>query len=580
MNLRVALATALTVILLIPACTASSPTGPRQGGVFIDGTSAGDAETLNWIVAADSASFSYSGQTMDSLATYDSNWKVVLRHLAKPVEISPDGLTYTMTVRDDLNWTDGTKVTSADYVYTLNNLMFSDWLNYTYQSDWQEEVDGKPEFVKVVAVDETTFRIIRQTVDPEFIDNAIYGITPLPKHIVHKYEGDIKAFTQAPELNNLSYTGNLGPYKFKEWIRNDKFVVSRNPDYYLAKEPGNLDSPFFDEYESKILGTPAAVHAAMEAGDITYTGIDPDQVARFQRMPNIKVYTIPTRGYQVVQYNQRRNGWEGLRDKRVRQALSMMLDKNSIIETIMVGFGEPAFSFIPKVSPWYTEEGVTRFGAGDMYSPEKAKQFLVDSGWAVRKPDGKIEIRDKAGKSVKLTMVTNTGVKDREQTAYLVKQELGNLGIEVEIKLIPWATELRQYLMNAVPGSSQQPAFNNGPDAVSEQPWDLMVMGLSTHPIAPSGSQVFFATDGGLNFWGSSNARVDELFNKLGSKEALDQETRKKMYAEISQIMADEQPCNFLFFPAANPAFQSNVRGIEPGMRMGWNYHLWYFAEK
>ena len=47
-----------------------------------------------------------------------------------------------------------------------------------------------------------------------------------------------RAFTQAPELNNLSYTGNLGPYRYKEWIRNDKIVMERNPDYYLGKENG------------------------------------------------------------------------------------------------------------------------------------------------------------------------------------------------------------------------------------------------------------------------------------------------------------------------------------------------------
>jgi len=568
---------ALTLaVITITGCTAGE--SPRQvRGVFIYGTSAGDAETLNWIMAADSASFGYAGLTIESLATYDNNWQVVLRHLAKPVEVSSDGLVYTITIRDDLWWTGGIKVTAEDYVYTLKNLMFSDWLNYTYKSDWQEEVDGKTVFVEPKVVNETTFTITRRTVDPEFLDNAIYGLTPYPKHIARKYEGDIKAFTQAEEFNNLTYTGNLGPYKFKEWIRNDKFVVSRNPDYYLGKETG---APFFEEYINKLLGTPAAVHAAMEAGDITYTGIDPDQVARFQRMPNIKVYTIPTRGYQLISYNQRKNGWEGLRDKRVRQALSMCLDKQSIIENIMFGFGEPAFSFIPRPSPWYTDEGVMKFGIGQLYSKEKAKQMLFEAGYGTKQPDGSIQVRDKDGKPLKLIIVTNTGVKDREQTAYYVKQELGSIGIEVEIKLVPWATELRQYLMNKVPNSNQEPRFNNGPDAVSEEKWDLIVIGLSTHPIAPSGTAVFFTTDGGLNFWGSSNTRIDELFTKVKSKEALSVEARKQMYAEISRIIAEDQPANFLFFPAANPAFQSNVRGIEPGMRIGWNYHMWYFAER
>jgi ABC-type transport system substrate-binding protein len=64
---------------------------------------------------------------------------------------------------------------------------------------------------------------------------------------------------------------------------------------------------------------------------------------------------------------------------------------------------------------------------------------------------------------------------------YVTKQELADMGIEVDIKLVPWPTLLRQYLMNRVPGSQQEPRFNNGPDAVSEDPWDLIVMGFSTN---------------------------------------------------------------------------------------------------
>ncbi len=102
---------------------------PEVKGPFIDGASGGDAETLNWLLAADASSFSYAGMTFDSLATYDNDWQVHLRHLAKPVEVSDDGLTYTMTIRDDLKWSDDIPVPAEDYVYTLNNLMFSDWLN-------------------------------------------------------------------------------------------------------------------------------------------------------------------------------------------------------------------------------------------------------------------------------------------------------------------------------------------------------------------------------------------------------------------------------------------------------------------
>jgi peptide/nickel transport system substrate-binding protein len=566
----------LFIVTLLTLVVSGCQLGGRQPeGVYISGTSAGDAETLNWIIAADSASFSYAGQTLDSLAAYDNDFKVQLRHLAKPIEVSPDGLVYTITIKDYLKWSDGISVTAEDYVYTLKNLMFSDWLNYTYKSDWQEEVDGENIFVEPEVVDETTFIIARRTVDPEFADNALYSLTPYPKHIAQKYEGDVKAFTEAEEFNNLTYTGNLGPYKFEEWVRNDKFVVSRNPDFYLARE--DKGTPFFQKYIRKLFGTTAARMAALEAGDITSSGIDPPQVAKFKGLPDIKVYTTPTSGYLLLAYNLRNNGWEGFRQKAVRQAFSMAISKETLIQSVLLGFGEPAFSFISKPSPWYTEEGIAKYGVEPLYSKEKAKEMLVQAGYGVTKADGSLEVTDKDGKPLKLVLSTNSGNKIHESVALLVKQELADLGIEVELKLVPWATQLRNYMRNKEPGSNQEPRFNNGPQAVSEEPWDMVIIIFGTNPIAPSGANVFYDTEGGLNFFGYSNENVDELFRRVKSREALDPEARKVMYREVSAIMAEEQPVNFLAFQAANSGIQKRVKGIEPGINMAWNYHQWFF---
>ncbi|MFC1908269.1 ABC transporter substrate-binding protein [Chloroflexota bacterium] len=565
----------ISLLMLTVGCTATTPAVPSQTP-FIEGVSGGDAETLNLLLAADGTSFSYIGHTMDSLATYDNNWNVVLRHLAKPVEISGDGLTYTMTIRDDLVWSDGTPITAEDYVYTLKNLMFSDWLNYAYQTDWQETVNGEDVFVEPKVIDETAFVIRTQTVDPEFVDNAIYGLVPYPKHIAEKYEGDAKAFTEAEEFNNLTYTGNLGPYKFKEWVRNDKFVVERNPDFYLGEDD---ESPYFEQYITKLLGTPATVHAAFEAGDVQYIGIEPEQVAKFKQMEGINVYTVPTRSYDLLLYNLRNNGWQGLNDTKVRQALSMSVSKEKVIDKIRLGFADPAFSFIPKPSPWYTEEGVPQFGYGSSYDKEKAKEMLYEAGYGIKKPDGTIVVQNKDSEPVKLTLITSTGSNISEDLAFLVKQELADLDIEVEIKLVPWPTLLRQNVMNKVPDTEEESRYNNGPDAVSEQPWDMIIMAFGTHPIAPSGSRVFYETDGGLNFWGYSNPRVDDLFVRVRTREALDEKVRKEIYAEISQVIAEDQPALFLTFPRGNHGFQANVAGIDVGMRLGWSYHKWYFAE-
>jgi peptide/nickel transport system substrate-binding protein len=280
-----------------------------------------------------------------------------------------------------------------------------------------------------------------------------------------------------------------------------------------------------------------------------------------------------------VLYNLRSNGWDGLSDKKVRQALSMSVDKQEVVDSIRLGFADPAFSFIPRPSPWYTDEGVPRFGMGSLYDKEKAKQMLYEAGYGVRNSDGTLAVQGKDGKPVRLVLATTPGSTISENLALLVKEELKDLGIEVEVKLVPWPTLLRQYVMNKVPGSGQEPGYNNGPEAVSEQSWDMIIMAFNTHPIAPSGSRVFFGSDGGLNFWGYSNPEVDELFKRAMSREALDENVRKEIYGEISRKIAEDQPVNFLSFPRGNHGFQPEVEGIDVGMRLGWNYHEWYFAE-
>ena len=542
-------------------------------GIFIEGQSGGDAETLNWILAADGTSFSYVGHTLDSLATYDNQFNIQLRCLAKDVEASPDGLVYTITIRDDLKWSDSSPVTAEDYVYTLKNLMFSDWLNYNYKSTWQEDVDGDTIFVTPEVINDTTFTITRQTVDPEFV-YTIYDLMPYPKNIAIEYEGDVEAFTRAPEFNSLMYTGNLGPYRFAEWIRNDKFVVKRNPDYYLGKDIG---APYFEQYIIKLFGTSATRQAALEAGDITYTGIEPEQANKFRNLEQVEVYTVPTRGYTLLAYNQRANGWEGLRNKSIRQALSMAINKQKMSQAILLGFAEPAFSFIPVTSPWYNKESVVKYGIEPLYDKRKAAEILLQEGYGKTKDDEAIEAIDKDGMPLTLTLVTTSGSATTEAMAFLIKQELSDIGIELRLKLVPWATMLRQYVMNTVPDTDEEPRFNNGPEAIGEEPWDLILMAFNTDPLAPSGSEVFFTTNGGLNYFGSSSSEVDRLFKRTKSKEALDTEERRQIYAELSYVLSEEQPVNFLIFHRANQGFQKNIKGIEPGLNMGYNYHLWHF---
>jgi peptide/nickel transport system substrate-binding protein len=248
-----------------------------------------------------------------------------------------------------------------------------------------------------------------------------------------------------------------------------------------------------------------------------------------------------------------------------------------ICKSIYLGLAEPAFSFIPVTSPWYTAETVVKYGVGPLCDKKKAAELFYQAGYGKKKADGTIEILGKDGKPLKLVLVTTTGGGLAEDIAFLIKQGLTSVGIEVELKLVPWETLLRKYLMNKVPGINQPLRDNNGPDAVSDESWDLVLMAFGTDIMAPSGSGTFFVTNGGLNFFGYSNAKVDELFEKVKSRDALDKEARWEIYGEISRVLSEEQPVDFLVFRLGSVGFQKNVKGVEPGIRMSYNYYLWHF---
>jgi peptide/nickel transport system substrate-binding protein len=326
-----------------------------------------------------------------------------------------------------------------------------------------------------------------------------------------------------------------------------------------------------------MFGTSAVMQAALEAGDITYCGLEPANVSKFKKMDHINVYTVPTRGYNLICYNQRLNGWKGLRIKEVRQALSMAIDKDTISKKIYLGFAEPAFSFIPSSSPWYSDESLMKLGIAPLNDKQKALELLKQSGYESKSVNGKLQLIDDNGKQVKLMLVTTPGNDIVESMALLIKQELAAIGIEVEVKMVQWPTLLRQYMMNKLPGSDAEPRYNNGPQAVSEEAWDLTLMGHNTDPLAPSGSSVFYASDGGLNSFGFFNMNVDALFKKVKSREGLDKNERKKMYVELARMISEEQPVDFIVYSRGIRGFQESVKGIEPGINMGYNYYMWRF---
>lgn len=567
---------AVMLVLLVPACSGGQQSLHSVKGSFVEGILGEDAQTLNWIIATDGgASKRYAGFMVDPLAVYDNEFNLQTRCLAKDIEVTADGLTYTATIRNDLKWSDGTSVTAEDYVYTLKNLMFADWLECPGRAKWQETVDGVAVDVSPQKTGDYTFQIVRKTVDPDFI-YALYDLMPYPRSIAQHYENDANKFVASPEFANMTYTGNLGAYLPVAWSSVDGFVMRRNPDYYLGKTTG---APYFEQYTIKPFGLQQLINDALNDGRVDYAYIEP-QEANNMRQGNNNVYAVPTGYYQFLAYNLRNNSWEGMRDARVRQAISLIVDKPMIIQTMYLGYADPAYSFIPPSSPLYDESVLKTYGMSAAADKQKAIDLIKSAGYEQKEIDGKMRFVDKEGDPIKLNFLINIEDDFEQNLGIIIRGNLMEIGLDINQDMryfTPNQIKFAEGLMNKVPDSDQELTFNNGPDAVSKLPWDMVLLSSHANPLALNGSAEFFTTAGTYNIFGYFNDKIDALYERARSAEAVTLEGKKKVYSEISRIISQDQPVDFLVFYRDNYAVDKRVKGIEPGINMLYNSQFWYF---
>jgi len=559
--------------MLLPACTPIRPQLHQVKGTFVESHLGESAQTLNWIIATDGGdSRRYASFMVEPLAVFDNQYKLQPRCMAKAVDVTPDGLIYTITIRGDLKWSGGTQVTADDYVYTINNIMLADWLDCADKSRWQEKVDGNLMPVSAEAVSGTVFKIVRKTADPNF-EYAVYDLMPYPKNIARNYENMTDEFISAPEFNNMSYCGNLGPYRPVAWTSAEGLMMERNPDYYLGKDNG---APYFERYIINQPGLQQVIAEGLNSGQISYAFIEPQDANSFRNNKDLKVVAIPSGQFLMVAYNQRGNGWDGLKDPRVRQALSMAIDKPAIINDIFSGYAEPAYGVIPSYSPWYNENAVQKYGINTAADAQKAIDLIKSAGYEMKNVDGKQRFVDKDGKLIKLILPVAIDSEVQKAAAYIIGLNLGDIGFEVDPRYQVQDFVAREIYMNKMPGSDRDPDYNSGPGAVSSQPWDIVVLSSFGDALTIGHSEVFFSPTGRLNIFGFFDDKVDALYKKAASAEAIDPVNRQKIYNELAQAISEAQPVDFLVYYKDNFALSGKLKGVEPGVNMLYNYQFWY----
>jgi peptide/nickel transport system substrate-binding protein len=240
-------------------------------------------------------------------------------------------------------------------------------------------------------------------------------------------------------------------------------------------------------------------------------------------------------------------------DKRVRQAIAYAINKDEIIEGVLLGLGKVATGPY-KPGTWVYNSNVKTYP----YDPKKAKELLAAAGWKDTDGDG---ILDKDGQPFVFEIITNQGNEIRAKCAEIVQRRLSEIGIKVKIRVLEWA------------------AFVN--DFINKRRFDATILGW-TIPLDPDIYDVWHSSKTGpqeLNFISYKNEEVDRLIEK--GRDTFDQKERKKYYDRIQEILAEDQPYTFLYVPDALPIIHARFHGIEPApLGIGYNFIKWYVPKE
>jgi len=589
---------AATGVAGLAGCSGNGSGGSEDAEPDVQGTyvsaSSVDAQSLNWLTIADSTSGSYV------TATLDGTWAITPDREIFPLWAdysTDDGRVYEIELREGLEWGAGYgEMTAEDWVYMIETVFQAEdnWSGYPNADDWfrTNPDSGQREPIPVEQTGTRTFEISLFEVDPSFpFKPILWRQQCIPKGILEKYaeDRDTEGLQQDEELNTLAYTGNLGPYTYENWERSASYTVTRNDDYYLrdvADVPDRFrEAPYFDQEIIRVINEESTRLGALESGEVDSAGIPPDKATRFENLPNVDVNVTPQPYARVLIYNMRANGWEPFRSKAVRRALAFAVDKESVVENILRGYGQVAQTMQPKWSEWYDDSRVEAFGVGDRYGPEATRSRLESALSGTEYAYDGDRLVDGSGDGVTLTIYYDSGQPTEGTIAEFVAQEFSeNAGIEVQPEAVSSSTFQSNYVRTSAPEGSEPEwtagIFNGGPRdvATSAEPWDMCInLQFNTYPFTPASSKGFFERRGGINFYGYyPEEDIGELYERASS--TTDDARRRELFGEAFGLISEEQPFGFLAMPSSVSGYAEDVRGYDEEFNTGWDSQTWYFA--
>ena len=469
-------------------------------------------KTLTPLVSNEADTSSVHAYVLESLLSRDPDTLEWSGMLAKSWKVSDDGLTITFELRHNIVFSDGEPMTAEDVAFTYTFTM-----NKAIKAPAQQAYFEPIESVTAADKYEVVFKFKR----PYFMALGMAGgMEILPKHFYQEY-------LEKPEEFNTS-KGLLmgsGPYKLsdpKNWSSDEGGVdLVRNTRYWGAVQPA------FDKIIWRVIENPSARLTTYRNGELDAYAARPVEYKKLKEDAQIKQitgdnqyeYMAPTAGYAYIGWNQVKNGKSTrFADKRVRQAMTFLTDREKIIKDILLGYAEVAISPFSPRSQQHDKNLKPR--KADL---EKAKALLKESGYEDRNGDGVLE--DKEGNDFEFELVYSQSSEDTARMVLLIKDMYARAGI----KLIPKPTEWPVMI-----------------EMLNKKTFDAITLGW-TSGIETDIYQMFHSSQAktdGNNFISYKSDALDKIIEQ--ARTIVDDEKRMQVWRKAEAIFYEDQPYTFL----------------------------------
>jgi peptide/nickel transport system substrate-binding protein len=433
--------------------------------------------------------------------------------LATSWSVSPDGKTIVFNLRHGVKWQDGQPLTSADVQYSLQEI----WRKF------QPRLRSALANVQDVQTPDPYTVVLKLSRPAPVILLALNSSQAqvLPRHL---YAGtDI-----IRNPYNVKPIGT-GPFRFKEWVRGDRIVLERNPDYWDAGKP------YLDRVVYRIIPDAAARSAAFERGDVQYGSVfpvAPSDLTRVAALPGIKVTHT---GYAAwgttlsLEFNLRN---PALRDIRVRRAIAHAIDRQKLIDVASHGLG--------KVSTGPVPSSLTQFYTADTpqypYDIDAANHLLDQAGFP-RKADG-------TRLSLYLDWIPFS--EDQQHVAEFIRQSLKRVGIDIRIR------------------NQDLPRFFQR--LYTDRDFDLATVPMSASGDPQIGLERYFSSAGILrgvpfsNATGYQNPQLDAIFESAHVE--TDPAKREELYRQFQRIVQTDLPSYAILEASFSTVYADTVHGL------------------